>query len=264
MKKIAAFFLVFIFCTPAKSQSVKQVKDSVSYYMAMIKNHSLYYGRESDSLDYYNEGLKHYLVSALSKQPLTLQTEFEDISVSSSEDKKFRIYWWDQEGGGTMHGYYSVVQYQTNNGVKAEVIYPKDGTSMDMAENVDGPGFFYPKIYSVRTTNNNTLYLAIRNGRYMTWDVSSGIKAFTIYNDKIIDTIKVFKTSRGVLNAIDYVYNFFSNYDTKTNEEKHQIRLSPDKKKLYIPIVVELNVTNRNLLYIFDGNNYVFDKNLKQ
>jgi len=266
MKKHVTVILAFLFCIRAHAQSIKQVNDSISYYKDRIEENSPYNNGSdgnSDSLYFYNEALKHYLLSALIKQPLTLQTIFRNIATSSSDDKKFRIYWWDDQSGGTMHGYYSMVQYQTSNGVKAEVIYPKDGASRDVAEDKDAPGFFYTRVHTVKTVSNKIFYLVIRNGRYMTWDVSSGIKAFSIDNDRLVDTVGIFKTSKEILNSIDYEYDYFSNYDTKTNKEKYQIRLSSDKKKLYIPVVVDLKVTNRNLVYLFDGNNYVFDKHLK-
>jgi hypothetical protein len=266
------FLFCLCFCTNLSAQTLPAIEDSLLFYTGNIQKYSLYYGKywegKDDTLYQYNQALQEYLINVLRSQPLSLEAKFEKLSgsiliVATSEDKRFRIYSWDKQGGGTMHGYYSIVQYKTSKGASAEIIYPKPGTSQDMAEDKEGPGFYYPKIYNVHSKENATYYLAIRNGRYQTWDVSTEIKAFKIEGDALNDSVRIFKAAKDHVNSIGYEYNFFSNYNDKTAQENYVIRLSTDNQRLYVPIVNDLKVTSKYLVYVFDGNYFVFDKNAK-
>src|ERR1700733_13991675 len=123
MKKLVVFIVVLLFSkTVLSAQSVSEIEDTISSYLDNIQKWSLYFGEyqegKPDTLDYYNQGLQKYLVAALSKEPRTLHAKFERISkqmkIASSQDEKFRIYSWDEQSDGTMHGFYSILEYKTN------------------------------------------------------------------------------------------------------------------------------------------------------
>jgi hypothetical protein len=247
------------------AQSVKEIEDKMLYYLDKLHSHSNYFGdANDDSLSLYNNELSRYLLTVLEKQPLTLQAKFGRINkvsmdIATSSDKKFRIYSWGTQDGGTMQGFNSVFQFQSGKFVHTEILYAdtfKDGEWL-------GPGLFYPKIYTIQAQNNKTYYMAIRNGIYSSKDVSTGIKAFTIENDRINDSIKIFKTAKNILNSIDCEYDYFSNYNDKTAKENYLLHLSDDNHTLFVPLIDGEKMTGRFLIYKFDGYNFIFDKNAK-
>lgn len=263
MKRVFLIIVVLLSRELLYAQSVKEIEDSIVHYLDKLQKHSNYLGdAEPDSLDKYNTELQNFLQISLTRQPLSLYAKFsgsitKGMKIASSEDKKFRIYSWDTQNGGTMHGFNSVAQFQTRKGAQTEVLYNDTFINGEWS----GPGFFYPKIYEIHSSDKKIYYLAIRDGMYSTKNVSTGIKAFAIENNRLNDSIKIFKTTKNTLNSIDCEYDYFSNYNEKSMKENHLIHLSKDKQILYIPIIDGEKMTEKYLVYKFDGTDYVFDKN---
>ncbi len=216
-----------------------------------------------DSLDHYNKKLRTQLINIANTQPeilnadLSLLKDSTDLIIATSPDRKFNIYSWDEETGGTMHNYDYVIQYPITNGTKA---FPKQ-----QEEEYD-PGVFFGHVHVIKNNVGKTYYLATYTGIYSTNDMGAGVKAFTIENDKLIDA-PIFVTPNKTYSNISYNYNYFLSSNLETGEANNYIHLSDDNKKLYIPVVISKDkgdaVTNRSLVYVFDGEKYVFDKNAK-
>lgn len=214
-----------------------------------------------DSLDIYNAKLKGFLIDIANKQPQILSADLEPLKDSThllirkSTDKKLSIYSWDTENGGTMHFYDFVFQYATGSGSKA--FYN------ETAESEPDPSVFYSDIYQIKTNNNKTYYLTVGNGRYSTKDMSSGITAYTIENDKLIEA-PIFVTPKKTYSNISYFFDYFLS-SSEGGQLINDIHLSNDNKKLYIPVVISKDegdaITSKSLVYVFDGEKYVFDKN---
>lgn len=213
--------LLLLLCLSAfartNAQSVSEIEDSTFHYMQSIKKYSQYnYSRnidaQIDSLYLYHFLLSEYLKNKLSTQPLTLWAEFaaaekEGLHVATSEDKKVRIYCWNEEGGGTMMSWNSIIQYATGSGTNAEIIYC--GTC-DSA-NEGNAGDFYSHIYTIHKKNNKPVYLAILGGRAWNSYGSRDIRAFAIENDTFNHSIKIFKKGKEYFNDIGYAYDLFLN-----------------------------------------------------
>ena len=274
MKKTTLFITLILLSFGGKAQSVKQIEDRMMFYLNNIQKWSFYNKNyDADTLDSYNERLLYYLNRTLKKQPLTLRAEFKRaekyMNIVSSDDHKFRIYSWDTEDGGTMRFHFSIIEYQTNSGVKTEIIYRRPEQKGDLADSTSRgwPGFYYSRVFTVYDNDSNVYYLAIRWGIFSSSDVSSGIKAYKIKNDHLNDSVKIFRTSKKFLNSIDYGFDTATDVDEKTGKQKHHyIHLSKDKHKLYIPVIAGehgTTMTDRNLVYVWDGYQFVFDKNEK-
>lgn len=214
-----------------------------------------------DSLEKVNTALLTYLQEKSTTTPELLDIDLSSMDTAgmiilTSEDKKFRIYCWDTETGGTMRFFNSLIQYRTGKGSESVVLN-------DIAK-TEEPGDFYREIYTVHAKTGNTYYLLTSRGIYSSRDIVEVIRAYAIENGKLNDSVKLFRTTRQQLNEITYTCDFFSNIDSNTGSQRNLIRLSDDKQTLFIPVVNDKDeVTDKSLIYKFDGNQFVFDKNAR-
>ncbi len=214
-----------------------------------------------DSLGEVNTALLTYLQEKSTTTPELLDIDLSSmdtagIIILTSEDKKFRIYCWDTETGGTMRFFNALIQYRTAKGSESAVLN-------DIAK-TEEPGDFYREIYTVHAKNGNTYYLVTSRGIYSSRDIVEVIQAYTIESGKLNDSVNLFRTPRQQLNEITYTCDFFSNIDSNTGNQRNLIRISDDKQTLFIPIVNDKDeVTDKFLIYKFDGNQFVYDKNAR-
>jgi len=242
---------------PSYAQSAAQMDAKVVYYLGRID-----YWRQSssdgaiDSLTSVNDSLEHYFLKVLSlKAAVTAdfkKSKEAGLDCISSEDGKVRFYDWDTWTGGTMHIFTDLAQNRTTHG--AAVMRIVDTTSEG------DPGCFYTNVYSTKTANG-TIYMVLYGVIGSNRDKGEGIAAYAIQNDTLVHK-PVFHTATKLLDHIEYGYDFTLVADIEG--ERPGIHFSPDMQKLYIPVVKENGAfTKTFLVYAFDGNNYVFDKNLK-
>lgn len=101
-------------------------------------------------------------------------------------------------------------------------------------------------------------YLAISNGIYSSKDASQSISVFTIDNNKLVDTVKLFRTKTKLLNSIDVNFDFFNMVDRP--ERPLELITYDDKHKIiYIPVVNNKGqVTKKKTLYQLKGSYFEF------
>ena len=80
-----------------------------------------------DSLEKVNTALLTYLQEKSTTTPELLDIDLSSMDTAgmiilTSEDKKFRIYCWDTETGGTMRFFNSLIQYRTGKGSESVVL----------------------------------------------------------------------------------------------------------------------------------------------
>ncbi len=248
-----------------EAQPVREVEDSIAFYLNTIEKWSLYnYDSRLDKEDsntVWNNKLLSYLKYALVRHPQTLSYPFDSkilprMRIASSNDKRFRIYSWDMQGGGTMHGYNSIVQYKSGKEVRTRIFY------VDTIMNGEwtGPGYFYPEVHTIVSKNGSTYYAVIRLAQYSSAVHSVGVQCFAINNGLVNDTVKLFKTKNGYLNSIDVEYD-----DTELKEmtKVPEIHFSSDNTEMYIPLIDNDRYKGKYLVYKFDGYKFVYDKNGK-
>ena len=150
-----------------------------------------------------------------------------------------------------MRFYNDLAQIQTAKGVKFQEM-------QDTASEGDY-GCDYRSITTVHTKNNQNIYLVIEEAVVSTKDRYEGITAFIIEGVSL-KKLNAFKTKTKSLNSIGYGFDAFAHGQGTFVSEIH---FSNDSRKLYVPIVKGETLTDNFLVYIFDGDNYVFDKNAK-
>jgi hypothetical protein len=87
-----------------------------------------------------------------------------------------------------------------------------------------------------------------------------GVHAYKIEGDKLTDA-PIFQGAYETKSKLEYSYDYSSNYDFKKMKEDYTLHL--DKQKLYIPEVANDKVTGNYMVYVYDGDKFVYDKNAK-
>jgi len=84
------------------------------------------------------------------------------------------------------------------------------------------------------------------------------ISAYSIEGNKLVDTVKVFKTKTKKLNRIDIEFDFFSVVNRP--ERPLELITYDDKQEIiYIPVIGDKGqVTKKNLLYQLKGSYFEF------
>ncbi len=193
------------------------------------------------------------LKSYAEKNPTTINYPFnqlkkQPISILSSADGLFRIYSWDNEGGGTMRFFENVFQYKSGTGTIAAIDAPgPDGDNR--------PG--YQKLYTFKA-NGKTYYLATTLEIGSSKDIGGGIQVFSIENNELNADMKIIKTKTGLHSQINYGYDL-SKTDEKVTSEIH---FDAGTQSIYVPIVLEQGkLTNKYIIYKFTGQYFERVKN---
>jgi len=197
-----------------------------------------------DSISFYNNKFEKEFTSFIKNNPATLSYPFKKFidsnfcDVRTSSDGNFRIYSWDTWTGGTMHIFREIYQWKANSKVFTKVPKYEEGDA----------GSFCSGIFTV-TINDKPYYLAVTNGIFSTKDAMQSISAYSIEGNKLVDTVKLFKTKTKKLNSIDVEFDFFSVVDRP--ERPLELITYDDKQKIiYIPVVGDKGqVTKKHILY---------------
>ena len=114
--------LGMVFSVSVFGQTPEMIEKELLAVFGKINENSAYKNNhDSELLEKSNEEFKDKLLK-YTKLASTLKYKFIElekevsISISTSEDGKFRVYTWDTLGGGTMHFFETVYQYEGANG----------------------------------------------------------------------------------------------------------------------------------------------------
>ncbi|HEU5168382.1 MAG TPA: hypothetical protein VFU29_22710 [Chitinophagaceae bacterium] len=254
IKKIFLLLALFLFIVKQDSfgQTNSFDKNDKELSSLYSKIFPFYYGNH-DSLNYYSDLFSTKLATFIKTNPRTLNYKFKSLvdsnacHIVTSKDGLLRIYSWDTWLGGTMHDFNNIFQFKSGN-----KIY-----STDLDKNEEDFGTYFTSIFTLKT-NLKTYYLAVSGGSESTKDAYEIISVYSISNDTLDDNVKLIKTGSGLNNSISFEYDFFSVVD-RPERPIQLIKYDTDKKIIYIPIVLENGkVTDRYILYKFNGQ--YFDK----
>lgn len=246
------FFAVTIFICDKTFSQTKDIASQENIFVNLYSKLS-FVQSDYDSILIYSEKLGKEFTSFIRANPTTLNYSFRKLidsnncHVKTSSDRNFRIYSWDTWTGGTMRIFNEIYQWRDKGKVFTKVPTYTDGD----------PGSFCSKIFTV-TINNKPYYLAVTNGIYSSKDAMQSISVYTIENNKLTDTVKLFKTKKERLNRIDVEFDFFSVVD-RPERPLELITYDNKQKIIYIPVVGDKGkVTNKNILYQLKGRYFEF------
>lgn len=249
----------------AGSNNEKAVSKEIAHLLERIRYHKHDDTSEGqyDSLEVVNKRLADFIINTGQQADMINmpfgQLDSSGISILTSDDKNFRIYCWNTETGGTMRFFNALVQYHSGNGIKTAVLNRIDAA--ESAEDFD-PGYWYHQLYTVKGNSGKAYYLPLYVGIYSGRDRLDGIKAYTIDNGELNDSVQLFKTTKASINTIEYAYDAFNSYKDKNDGERPTIHLNEEKTKVYIPVISEEKFTGKWLIYVFNGEQFVYDKNV--
>jgi hypothetical protein len=206
-----------------------------------------------DSLSFYSDKFETEFTKFIQNNPATMNYPFKRLvdsnfcDMRTSSDGNFKIYSWDTWTGGTMHVFKTIYQWKSNGKVFTKIPKYEEGD----------PGTFCSKIFTV-SINDKSYYLAVTNGIMSTKDAMQSISTYNIEGNKLVGTVKLFKTKTKKLNSIEVEFDFFSVVDRP--ERPLELITYDDKQKIiYIPVVGDKGqVTKKNILYQLKGSYFEF------
>lgn len=200
------------------SVSSKQFTDSLTY---LIKN---------------NNSTLNYPFEKLQKE--------NALQIATSEDKKLRVYSWDNNSGGSMRFFNQIYQFDANGNIMV---------NESLASN-DSQAYF-SKIYTVQNKNNESIYLVISNSILSSKYSVQHINAYKIGTENL-QSAAVFKTKSNTLDKISVEYDFFSVVD---RPERPVELITLENNILKISLVDDKqNVTSKNLIYEWNGDVFIY------
>jgi len=239
-------------CSNAFSQT-NDIAAQENKFVKLCSKLNSFIQADNDSVVFYTDKFETEFTRFIKNKPATLNYPFKVLvdsnfcDVITSTDGNFRIYSWDSWRGGTMHIFKTVYQWKSNGKVFTKVPKYEEGDA----------GSFCSKIFTVNI-NDKPYYLAVTNGIFSTKDAIQSISAYSIEGNKLVDTVRLFKTKTKILNSIDVEFDFFSVADRP--ERPLELITFDDKMKIiYIPVIGNKGqVTKKSILYQVKGSYFEY------
>ena len=243
---------------PEVEQQIKTYLDAISYWRFEYSEEDTSFGYEvakTDSIVFYNEILRKYIVNTSLEQPLMVKQAMKglddsDMKIATSGDKLFRIFSWNTHMAKQGQHFWSAAVYKNGN--------TKSSTTLNAAPPKKHGGSF-EEVLLITGKNNKKYYLAIYKTIVSEKDIIKGIVAYEVI-DGVIKAADLFMNNSTATSGLEYSYDYMSNYDFEKMKEVNSIHLSKNGKKLFIPDVVDNEMTGQWQIYNFDGSKFVYDK----
>lgn len=249
--------LLLLITLPISAQTPTAIETELLGYLKTMAENGSYSGEYDDAkLGPATEAFKKKLMRYATRVDV-LKYEFpkleEEIFIATSKDRKFRVYSWDLQTGGTMHDYDRVIQFVGKSG-KPVAWTDNDGE-------YEGGGAFYTDVFQVDTAAG-PLYLLVSTSRASSSLNGQTIRAARVVGDDLELDPKVFRTSSGLASSIGFAYDFF----TVVDRPERPLRLftfDEARKEFKFPVVIEDEetpqgrVTNKFIAYRFNGTHFV-------
>lgn len=252
MKKLLPFIFLFL-----NGFAFGQDLSGIQKKLNLLQEKRLFWSDDQsltayDSLNKYNTNFQNFIIYFSSKNSKSLSYPFKinsgGFDIVSSQDGNFRIYTWNEFGGGTMQFYRNVFQYGINQKV-------------------------YSKYNKIEAQNNGCRYYEINEvvseGKkyYLTSSISIGssanfyyqIKIFSIENGKLNENAKLIKTKTGLKNTLGYEVDLSSSSNRERTdgvESQDYIEMKYDKitNTIIIPLInADGKITKNKIKYKFNG-----------
>ena len=208
----------------------------------------------ADSLENNNDLLIEYLEKTVMRHDSSFISNFpaavkNGLNITTSADKKIRIYAWDRKDDPDKQHIETLAQYMTYYDVRC----------IDLAalEAKNAPGYFYDTIMPI-STKEGLAYLATchRSSPLR----AEGLKAYGIADHKLAK-IQLFRDKESAYNEISYDYSLTPGEDTP--KDSLLLHFSDKKDKIYIPVIKDGIFTGSFIVYAFDGYKFVQEKNAR-
>ena len=254
--KIKYWFIIVVLCF-AHCRSFAQT-NPVSELMHLFDNLDKWDEKQDDNKGDSLESINHSIEHLLIQNPALLGENFEFDSYGrrmlTSEDKKIRIYCWDDRLGGTMRYAYSVMHYKGKHG------YVSLDICKDTAEDPPTLCPFYRELYTFNTKKGDTVYISITQFVFSTGAGAFTVEAFKLVGDSLAWDVPFFQTRTKTLGSINYEYDISYGGPNRSYEGSIAINISKETGELFIPLINDRNkITGNFLKYIFNGEVFKYE-----
>ncbi|HEU4553680.1 MAG TPA: hypothetical protein VFS25_12640 [Chitinophaga sp.] len=247
-----AFIIATLTCEKAFTQT-KPIASQENRFVKIYSRLASFIPANYDSVSFYTDKFEKEFTGFIKNNPATLGYPFKELTdsnfcnIATSDDGNFRIYSWDTQTGGTMHFFKTICQWRSNGKVFTKVPEREEGDA----------GSFCSRIFTVNT-GHQQYYLAVTNAIFSTKNAMQSIAVYSIENNRLVDTVKLFRTKTQRLNKIDVPFDFFS---VKDRPERPLELITYDNKQkiIYIPVVDDKGrVTRKYIVYQLKDHYFEF------
>ncbi|MDD4210598.1 MAG: hypothetical protein PHI52_09715 [Bacteroidales bacterium] len=191
-----------------------------------------------DSMNYL---AAYYLNNLLEDtKSLYLLIKHPMLSITTSPDKKLRVFSWDENAGMTFKTHLNVFQFQTNEGQLKSCL----NESMESENDFNFIHAQIKNFYKLPSSNSNSLYLTLFQGLSCRTCYFKGVTAIEIINDSLNFHYPLFHDSLSYL-----IFNY-------TAEDKFTLSFNPKSTRLYYTWI-QVNENNNDTIserFIFSNN----------
>lgn len=205
-----------------------------------------------DSIRQANSAFSNGLLAYTASTRATFTYEFKELEkegliIKSAEDGLFRIYSWDT---GTEHRFDAVYQYRVDNEVFSQLAQRDEQAA----------GKWYSNIYTLKT-ETKTWYIGLYNEMHSSTEYTQGVKAFSVEDKDLNESVGLFKTAAGLKNEMSFDYNFLTVANRPESPPK-LIYYDTDDDKLHLTVVQKDGKVTRDIItYQFTGKYFEQVKN---
>src|SRR5277367_992638 len=238
------FFFMMSSCALAGAADIASEADSkITELLTAIKKQESNF--EQSKFEQTNKNMVDYM-DKVCQDPELLTAKLRKASdaglgITASPDKKLRIYSWDTCGGGTMHFFHSVAQYEVPGSKQTKVLTLHPIENPHPEHDDPDSGWYFSSVVPIRTVDGKSVYLAMGDGIFSTIDHGVTIEAYAIEAGKLVKT-PFFKTQKSLLDSISC---YFHGQDSPTG-----IDLADNNTTLKIPLLNADSVpTGKYLIY---------------
>jgi hypothetical protein len=192
-----------------ESQLINIFEES-NQYLSMWFQHRDEADYDTMEYDYYKmdslrDSFASSLMSAIVRYPASLKYDFPrfndiDVYVYTSEDKKFRIYGWFDDGDGTMHTHTNIFQFEGKS-VRSQK------TEEELAR--------YDSVFTFHF-NGRTVYIATYVYRASSAYYGSGFQFFEIQNDTLNTDVPMVETVKDTLSNLSINYRGYDDSGSRS------------------------------------------------
>ncbi|MBK9481210.1 MAG: hypothetical protein IPO02_04325 [Bacteroidetes bacterium] len=250
--KCIYFVLLMNYPCSAIAQTIQQMEVALNQHLKRIE-HFAYLSHRTDETAYDSLVLENIyfeekLLLFANNNPEILTYEFpllrnENFNIATSSDRKFRIFSWDLQTGGTMHFYDNVFVYAHNKKIVAYSPELPEGS----------PGGYYSDIYQFRN-DENAFYLAYQHRTLSNRDLHQEFQIYSFEKDSLIENHKKILTKAGFTSKLGFPFNFYSVVD-KNERPIRLIKYNNALQTITLPVVTENgDVTKKKIVYQYNGH----------
>ena len=234
------------------SSKIDATLNEIERYYFAYRKHS-----RDTNVDYYDSlyqashFLRFYLIINLPKVSWSLSDELpkrKQVWVSTSKDKKIRVWGWDSYMGGSMPHTFQIIQYTTPYGIK---IYDPNLLSVrDYAHN-----YVCDTIYPLLQTDGQTVYLFTQNWKADGRSYGQTLEVMTIHDSSLVRVNNFFESDYGFN---DDLYYYCPDPTEYPSSQKRRISYNYAKKLLFVPENDANDSPGKKYFkYLHDGTKFV-------